>query len=161
MPRPSYGRGMRRTLSVLTLLATALALAPAAAPASTPGIVSVAVPSTVALDAAGTPASSAVVHAVYRSGYDGGALDLRVREWNSGRTTLEAFIPTWTQTCEPAPSYRCVTRVRLRDLRKVDGAVLRRGRLYLVEARFESFAGGGAIPFSLDPGIRVAAFWTI
>ena len=160
MLRPPYGRGMKRILSVLTLLAAAIVLAPAAASAASPGMISVAVPSTVTLDGAGTPPNSAVAHSVYRSGYDGGALNLVVREWNSARRVLDGYFPTWNQTCEPDPSYRCVTRVRVRDLRKVDGAVLRRGRLYVVEAWFESYAGGGAYnPF--DPGIRLAAFWTL
>lgn len=152
---------MKRTLSVLTLLATVIAIAPAAASAASPGIISLAAPSTVTLDGAGTPQSSAVLHAVYRSGYDGGALNLVVREWNTTRRTLEGYYPSWTQPCEPDPSYRCVTRVRLRDLRKVDGAVLRRGRLYVVEAWFESFGAGAPYYNPFEPGIRYAAFWTV
>lgn len=161
MLRPPYGRSMKRILSVLTLLAAVIAVAPAAASAASPGIISLTAPSTVTLDGAGTPQNSAVLHSVYRSGYDGGALNLVVREWNTTRPTLEGFYPSWTQPCEPEPSYRCVTRVRLRDLRKVDGAVLRRGRLYVVEAWFESFAAGGGYSNPFEPGIRYAAFWTL
>lgn len=159
MLRPPYGRSMKRTLSVLILLAAAVALAPGAASAASPGIVSVTVPSVVTLGAGGTPQNSAVVHAVYRSSYDGGALKLVVREWGS-RAVLQSYILSWNQPCEPDPSYRCVTRVRLRDMPRVDGASLRRNTLYVVEASFESFSGG-VPPFSLDPGIRIAAFWTI
>lgn len=160
MFRPSYGRSMKRTLSVLILLA-AVVVAPAAASAASPGIISITAPSTVTLDSAGTPQNSAVLHSVYRSGYDGGALNLVVREWNTARRTLHGFFPSWGQPCEPDPSYRCVTRVRLRDVPKVDGAALRKGRLYVVEAWFESFAGGGTYYNPFDPGIRYAAFWTL
>lgn len=161
MRAPGYGARMSRFIPVPAAVLAVVALLTVAAPASAggnPGIISVSAPLIVKVDAGGTPQASAVLHAVYRSGYDGGALNVRVRE-SGTRLVADAYLPSWTQPCEPEPSYRCVSRLRLRDLRRVEGRTFRRNRLYVVESGFESFAAGGA--FTLDPGFRIAVFWTV
>lgn len=151
---------MHRFISVLAAALVAALIAAPAAAAANPGMISVSTPSIVKVDGAGVPEASAVVHAVYRSGYDSGALSIKVREAGT-RVVLETWFPVWNQPCEPAPSYRCVTRMRIRDLPRVGGRALRRSQLYVVEAGFESFSGG-TVPFNpFDPGIRLAAFWTV
>jgi hypothetical protein len=146
---------MHRILALVAGLAATLILSvPAAA---SPGIISVTAPAVVKLDDAGIPQASAVVSAVYRSGYDGGALTLAVAEWGKLQPVLDEYLPAGGARCERPPSYRCASRLRLRDLRRVGGQTLRRNRLYVVTAGFESYAGSSAP--TLDPGVRFAAFW--